>query len=55
MHKNNGVTRIGLVNPMDGSIIQLIRTVEGQLNAVDTINGAFIKSHFPKVNMLNGL
>lgn len=46
---------MGLENPETGELYQLIRVVEGQLMAADTINGAFMRQHFPNLVMLNGM
>lgn len=37
-HKNNGITKIGVISPNDNSTMYSLRTIEGSLAIADLLN-----------------
>ena len=37
-HRNNGITKIGVINPENKETSYFLRTIEGQISIVDMIN-----------------
>jgi hypothetical protein len=54
-HRNNGVTKLGVLNPLTGGTSYFIRTIEGQLSAADMINKAYISKQFPGTYIYSGV
>ena len=54
-HRNNGVTKLGILNPITNGTSYFIRTIEGQISAVDLINKAYINKLFPNTYIYSGV
>lgn len=54
-HRNNGVTKLGILNPLTNATSYFIRTIEGQISAADLINKAYISKNFPNTYIYSGV
>jgi ABC-type multidrug transport system ATPase subunit len=54
-HRNNGITKLGIQNPLTNATSYFIRTIEGQISAADLINKAYISKLFPNTYVYSGV
>mmetsp|Transcript_9448 Transcript_9448/g.9163 ORF Transcript_9448/g.9163 Transcript_9448/m.9163 type:complete len:468 (+) Transcript_9448:746-2149(+) len=54
-HRNNGITKLGIQNPLSNTTSYFIRTIEGQISAVDLMNKAYISKLFPNTFIYSGV
>lgn len=54
-HRNNGITKLGIVNPLTNQTALFLRPIEGQLAAADMIHKAYINRVFPDTYIFTGV
>jgi hypothetical protein len=54
-HRNNGVSKLGILNPLTNATSYFIRTIEGQISAADLVNKAYISKLFPNTYIYSGV
>ena len=54
-HRNNGITKLGVLNPLSGGTSYFIRSIEGQLSAADMLNKAYVSKLFPDTYIYSGV
>ena len=54
-HRNNGITKLGIQNPLTNTTSYFIRTIEGQISAADLVNKAYISKLFPNTYVYSGV
>ena len=53
-HKNNGITKLGLVDPESNETVYDIRTIEGALAVADLVNQAYMRTLFNDTVVISG-
>ena len=54
-HRENGFTKIGFRNPVNGHVQGVLRVMEGQVEAAHIINKAYINENFPNTRVVTGV
>jgi len=54
-HRNNGFTKLGFYSKELNMSTQILRVIEGHVEAASTINKAYIKSNFPSTTVITGI
>lgn len=54
-HRNNGVTKIGVQNPLSNETSFFFRSIEGQIAAADLVNKAYVSKMFPNTHIFSGV